>query len=84
MGAFETFYEKRKVQRLLSIARSDNPVLALGVGRRELSWSHFMAWLMDPLYNESAQVFVTALVDIVKGAALFIRRSPRVVDGVCA
>jgi len=42
------FLNRPQAKRLLAIARSDNPVLALDVVRRERSWTQAMGWLLDP------------------------------------
>lgn len=44
----QAFFNLPEVQRLLTIARSDNALIALAVQRREISWTQFMAWLLDP------------------------------------
>jgi len=45
----EHFFHLPEVQCLLEIARSDNALIALDVQRREISWTQFMAWLLDPV-----------------------------------
>ncbi|MEM6260637.1 MAG: PD-(D/E)XK nuclease family protein [Planctomycetota bacterium] len=44
----ESFFNLTEVQRLLDIARSDNALIALAVHRREICWTQFMGWLLDP------------------------------------
>lgn len=37
------------VQHLVAFARSDNPLVALGIERREVFWTQFMGCLLDPV-----------------------------------
>jgi hypothetical protein len=45
--------QQEKKRELLRLLRQDNPILALGVQEKELSWSSFMAWLFDPARQAS-------------------------------
>lgn len=36
------------VERLVGFLRSDNPLLALGVAYREVRWTQFLGWLLEP------------------------------------
>ncbi|MEL6311354.1 MAG: PD-(D/E)XK nuclease family protein, partial [Pseudomonadota bacterium] len=54
-----------EIQRLVAFARSDSPLIALGVERREVAWTQFMAFVLDPLRRppEDALAALQALVD---------------------
>ncbi len=47
-NAIKDFFLLPDVHQLLTIARSDNALVALDVQHREVSWTKFMAWLLDP------------------------------------
>jgi hypothetical protein len=47
-----SLFTRPDVQRLLEIARSTNALVALAVERRELSWTRFMAWFLDPARHD--------------------------------
>ena len=48
----DNFFNLPEVKRLISIARSDNSLIALDVQRREVSWTKFMAWLLNPVRHD--------------------------------
>jgi hypothetical protein len=62
---FETLRSLHEVERLVTILRSDNPLIALGVSKREVSWTQFLAWLIDPVRHPGrfGPLFLEALID---------------------
>ena len=64
-ASYETLRALPEVERLVTILRSDNPLIALGVTRREVSWTQFLAWLLDPLRHPGrlGPLFLEALLD---------------------
>lgn len=65
--SIDRFFRLPEVQCLLTIARSDNALIALDVQRREISWTQFMGWLLDPVRvgSELAASRLGPLVQIV-------------------
>lgn len=51
-----------EVQRLVTIARSDNPLVCLGIERREVSWTRFMESRLDPNRQEHALIYLQAML----------------------
>jgi len=71
--AFDKLLQIPETRRLLEIARSDNPLIALAVTKREISWTQFQAWLLDPVRHPGPlgsrfleALLTTALPDIGK------------------
>lgn len=64
--AYIQLKKKPEFRRLLSIARSDNPLIALGVTKREISWTKFQAWLLDPVRQPGklGRCFVETLLGV--------------------
>lgn len=58
--SFDQFFDNPKVRRLISIAQSDNSLIALDVQKREISWTMFMAWLLNPT-RQSAEAAIDNL-----------------------
>ena len=52
-------------QQLLSFLRSDNALIALGVTAREVAWSRFVGWLLDPNIQagKTSLCFLSVLVE---------------------
>ncbi len=63
--SYETLRSLPEVERLVTILRSDNPLIAIGVTRREVSWTQFLAWLLDPVRHPGrlGPLFLEALLD---------------------
>lgn len=53
------------VERLVAFARSDNPLVALSIEKREIYWTQFMAVLLDPARrgHEDAIAAIQAMLD---------------------
>ena len=63
--SYETLRSLPEVERLITILRLDNPLIALGVTKREVSWTQFLAWLLDPVSHSGrlGPLFLEALLD---------------------
>jgi hypothetical protein len=63
-STFDLLIQLPGAAKLLEIARSDNPLIALGVAKREVSWTRFLGWLLDPLrHPKRGELFVRALIE---------------------
>ncbi len=64
-ASYETLRSLPEVERLVTILRSDNPLVALGVTTREVRWTQFLAWLLDPVRHPGriGPLFLEALLD---------------------
>ena len=66
-------------QQLLEIARSDNPLIALAVTSREVSWTRFQEWLLDPHRHHDVlgQQYIQAMLDSISDLGERALISPR-------
>lgn len=83
-SAYNELLALPEVERLLDIARSDNPLIALGVTKREVSWTRFLAWLLEPARTTDRRgaLFTEALIETARpDIEQLLTRGGRTEDG---